>query len=449
MKYKIYPPIGIARLGNSDEFFVGPERPGSLGVEITQDGTEAEVQSLKDASGKVKRQVARFRIFQFEDESSSGRPVELLKGATIKWTVALVNKKAAVDRSRGPRNPDLPVIAKTKQSRILDGGKQEIIAEKGRQADPKKFDVANLSIPSAEYPHYLGELRTDVNGNLLVFGGIGKSVGPKPPDNFYTNDGWFDDVSDGPVKAEIVLQDGTSVEAEPAWGIVAPPDFAPTITGIVTLYDVLRQVGHEHFGLTMPSKPSFTEEIYPLLKRTNALQWVNDDSHWEKISKEISNKYDMLADPSTPHDVRKTIAELIVGVRRILSQFSLRAFQVKVLELWRDGTFDADWHGEPGSSRTITPEGLTRAALEACVGQGFYPGIEAGILMEKNGEIYSQPFDFRLNHDLVTAGDITAHMAQPWQADFLACEAGWWPAQRPDIIRRSADDATPSTPRLN
>ena len=282
MKYKIYPPIGIARLGDSEEFFVGPERPGSLGVDITRDGAESEVQSLKDVSSKVKRQVARFRIFQFEDESSSGELVELPEGASIRWTVALVNKKAAVNRSRGPRNPDLPVIAKTKQSRILNGGEQEIIAEKGRQAGPEWFNVANLSFPSAEYPHYLGELRTDVNGNLLVFGGIGKSVGPKPPDNFYTNDRWFDDVSDGPVKAEIVFQDGTSVEAEPAWIIVAPPDFAPTITGIVTLYDVLRQVSYAHFGQQMPDKPSFTQDIYPLLKRANALQWVNDDPRWAR-----------------------------------------------------------------------------------------------------------------------------------------------------------------------
>ncbi len=33
-------------------------------------------------------------------------------------------------------------------------------------------------------------------------------------------------------------------------------------------------------------------------------------------------------------------------------------------------------------------------------------------------------------------GDLTALMALPWQADFWDCRDGWWPAQRPDDVRR-------------
>ena len=34
MKYAIYPPIGLARIGNSPtEFFIGPERRGSRGTQ--------------------------------------------------------------------------------------------------------------------------------------------------------------------------------------------------------------------------------------------------------------------------------------------------------------------------------------------------------------------------------------------------------------------------------
>jgi len=277
----------------------------------------------------------------------------------------------------------------------------------------------------------------------LVFGGKGDSFGPKPPDNYYTNDRWFDDVSDGPVKAEIVFQDGARVEAEPAWVIVAPPDFAPTITGIVTLYDVLCQVSYDDFGQQMPNRPSFTQDIYPLLKRTMSLQWVNDDPHW--TAKDVD--FDNLADPSIDkEELRKGVAEWIIstetGAKDVLGAFYFREFQKHFLEQWGKGIFDPDWHGEPGIAATITPEGLTRAALEACAGQGFLPGIEAGILME-NSVLYSQPFDFRINHNAVTAGDLTARMAQPWQADFLACEVGWWPAQRPDIIRRNSGDSSP------
>ena len=48
MAYAIFPPIGIARIGNSaTDFFVGPERPDSLGIEVLPDGTEREVEATK------------------------------------------------------------------------------------------------------------------------------------------------------------------------------------------------------------------------------------------------------------------------------------------------------------------------------------------------------------------------------------------------------------------
>ncbi len=47
--------------------------------------------------------------------------------------------------------------------------------------------------------------------------------------------------------------------------------------------------------------------------------------------------------------------------------------------------------------------------------------------------LYTTPFDFRINHASVKAGEITALMAQPWQADFLKCNTEWWPTQRPDL----------------
>jgi hypothetical protein len=43
------------------------------------------------------------------------------------------------------------------------------------------------------------------------------------------------------------------------------------------------------------------------------------------------------------------------------------------------------------------------------------------------------PFDFRIDPAVLTPGDVTALMAQPWQADFLKCSGSWWPSQRPDI----------------
>ena len=60
--YKIHPAIGVARLGNHETaFFVGPEGPGSAGVESGADGAEGRLGRYK-SEGRVKRQAARVRV---------------------------------------------------------------------------------------------------------------------------------------------------------------------------------------------------------------------------------------------------------------------------------------------------------------------------------------------------------------------------------------------------
>jgi hypothetical protein len=43
MRYRIFPAIGIARLGEDDNFFLGPERPGAGPGELQPDGSVAPV----------------------------------------------------------------------------------------------------------------------------------------------------------------------------------------------------------------------------------------------------------------------------------------------------------------------------------------------------------------------------------------------------------------------
>jgi hypothetical protein len=134
------------------------------------------------------------------------------------------------------------------------------------------------------------------------------------------------------------------------------------------------------------------------------------------------------------------------------------------MELWKDGKFQADWpaDGEPPPvpldelELPKQPEALDRAGLESGVGGGFYPGIEGSYRVAQS-ETYKYPSDeslgyenaFRVNTENIQPGDLTANMAVPWQADFLACfrqpledESGnpvvpryqyveWWPSQRP------------------
>ncbi|MBR7632212.1 LodA/GoxA family CTQ-dependent oxidase [Janthinobacterium lividum] len=120
---RIHPAIGIARVGNSEEYYLGPEsqagmpldgQDGTGGLPI-RPGTEDTViasTELRDASGKLKRQAARFRIYQYAFDAADGvesYPLgrrgaaaevaigSMVDGKIVKdivWTVHLANKKA-------------------------------------------------------------------------------------------------------------------------------------------------------------------------------------------------------------------------------------------------------------------------------------------------------------------------------------------------------------------
>ncbi len=59
-RYRIYPSIGIARIGKSDATYIGPESPSMA------------VQGPFKENGKIKKQVARFRIYEFEVDEFGG-----------------------------------------------------------------------------------------------------------------------------------------------------------------------------------------------------------------------------------------------------------------------------------------------------------------------------------------------------------------------------------------
>src|SRR5262249_2198197 len=114
---------------------------------------------------------------------------------------------------------------------------------------PKSISGANQTGPQYAFDSgaflgqqvYLGELRTDALGRLLFLGGRGVSGTPFPQNtiSWYANNrGWFDDVSDGPVSANVTLN-GRSVPVEPAWVVTAPPNYAPDMKSHLTLHDVL------------------------------------------------------------------------------------------------------------------------------------------------------------------------------------------------------------------
>ena len=91
--FKIFPSIGVARIGNCPDdspsgFYVGPEIPGSVIVPTN---------GYKDAQGRVRHQAARFRIYGWENGVFMGEITSSV--ANITWTVELANTKAASMRS--------------------------------------------------------------------------------------------------------------------------------------------------------------------------------------------------------------------------------------------------------------------------------------------------------------------------------------------------------------
>lgn len=413
--FKIHPAIGIARVGNSpDEFFIGPER---LGEHPEPPG------GFKDAQCRVKRQAARFRIFAHHDDGT----VEEITAADadITWKVHLVNSKAAnPGRGNSESAADL----------TIDPGDRELTGPNQR----KLFDSGAIHFsdgPATTVP--LGEIRSDNENHLLVLGGFGKSASPPGSgfEDFWGNDDWYDDVSDGPVTATVRIRATNETPAVlGAWVIVAPPKFAPHQDSVITLYDRILQAMVTGGKATAPTATSYTQDVYPILQRARDTKWVEDvfGAHaWTDpvVSDALRNAiYSRISPPSGGSNDMPDLNG---------SDNRLTQVQYDHMTRWKDNNFASDWAGVPAPQPTITPDGLDRAALEACVGGAFFPGIEAGGLDASSRPIID-PANyleaFRLNHAVVQPGGITHTMALPWQADFMACGDNWWPVPRPNDV---------------
>jgi hypothetical protein len=454
---KIHPAIGIARIGNSpDGFFIGPEVPGVF---------KRPSGGYKDSSGRIKRQAARFRVFGYDSKGKVVREITSTEAA-IKWTVHLANRKAAWRRFEGLKRkaPFRNAGIVSRDRLVIDPGERVLSGANQRGL----FDTG--SFLRVKVP--LGEMRTDNVGRLLVLGGFGNSASPskaKLPE-FANNDGWYDDISDGPVQATVVLKGiEQSFTAVGSWVICPPPDFAPAITNVITLYDTLYQVAVDK-GWKKPSKrPSFSNDVYPILSRALSMKWVNqlkkmddadmpstapmaahghEDAMWRKIIPPPGSHatrsfiFGKLRDPKLAHNVE---SEDDSDMPMLWSDYyadgksqPLTRVQYEIMKRWKNGDFISDWNSRSTPSG-ISPKGLDRSALEACVGAAFYPGIEASWMLR---DVFAFVEPFRLDQSKLKPGDVTKQMALPWQADFTDCaqdqegdqNLAWWPGQRPDDV---------------
>lgn len=189
--FRIEPAIGIARVGNSAEYYIGPEMAagepqpdsrliGGLPIKPGTDGDTITSADLRDGNGALKRQAARFRVYRFPEDAGRTYPSGVaaqevsigsrVDGRTVKdivWTVHLANKKAACwqlneekgmrayDAGNTPmlRNADFPDQgAKADDPQrlrklIIDAGPRTV-ASRAAGGAPAKAAFASTSTPA-------------------------------------------------------------------------------------------------------------------------------------------------------------------------------------------------------------------------------------------------------------------------------------------------------------
>jgi hypothetical protein len=489
VKAVIYPSIGVARVGNSEgEYFIGPETP---------DPRPLPNGSYRDAKGALKRQAARFRIYGV---NAKGAVIRELSGdngdVEIIWSVQLANTKAAwygfqlamdIPESASAPPTTLRNAAITERRKLAITPAAKSVS--GRNAGAKKFDDGTFMDKKV----YLGEIFTDAAGRLVVLGGHGKSASYNDgwAITFANNEGWYDDVSDGPVTAKVKLN-GTDLDIVPAWVIVAPPNYAPQRKSVRTMWDLMRDVAIKAGTLAAPTRPSFTHDIMPVFQRLSGLQWVNAGfaAGWGRggaFDFASPDAIARLADRGPANqEFRHTLANQfrrfdvdswspkpwpwlygdamnIPPAPTPRQHSTLTDCQLAMLDQWATGNFAADYDPSyvPPADIDQVPvaaqgDMLTKAALEFCLADAFHPGCEMTWPVRASS-MYMAPFRFLhaphgwIEPDLgeVLTGDglkipngpmfgqlpgsITRWMAVPWQCDTASCRSGYVPAYDPYV----------------
>src|SRR5207249_5264894 len=108
-----------------------------------------------------------------------------------------------------------PEIKNRRNSGIADRRSLEIDPGEIEIAAPGAIDLAD---PATGAPiHFLGQVRMQDDGQLLFLPGLGQSAAAPsaaPIEEYANNDGWFDDMCDGVIRADVTFPDGHKESAE-------------------------------------------------------------------------------------------------------------------------------------------------------------------------------------------------------------------------------------------
>ncbi len=580
--FRIHPAIGLARVGNSEEYYLGPETiagldvpdngeiKGGLPIKPGTEDTPIQSSDLRDAEGAMKRQAARFKIYQYPKEGADQYPapegeeiqigsrVNGKKVVDILWTVHVANKKAncyQLDESDGLEaydNENHPPVRNLGFGKNLDAENRlkQLMIDPGPRAISKKvydaylkeqseersecstpltnpFEFAQSSTATiwekgaiqkiADYPqsfpddHFsptytpsdyncpnqrsiqtLGSLEIDKQGRLIVLGGFGKATGwyradgsPSPLDDDVNNNGWFDDASDGPVNATLVLE-GEDNETEEvmvtgsAWVVTADPSYAPQTLNVVSLWDDVfntfvqsinllpdlyqshsfHQNGNRYNNYNQDYLPGFSDQVQPIFISASLQRWntnlpefaikIHDKIGEIKAHEDADTTYmSGLTFIRNPFDPEQSYVGALMPLSlgdAGKSFLSVTETQYFFLTQW-----DAHSTQLPEKKITLGPgEFLDKAVLANCLGGRFNPGIEITFIC-RVPELYIEdwrtqgtgPFRidqkplnywtarkdkpfltsgwFPFSDKGVEPGDMSKFMAIPWHTDYNSC----------------------------
>ena len=515
---RIFPAIGICRVGGSQKWFFAPEIPGLPPYDRDH---------YKDGTSLIKKQVQRFRIFAYDKANQIIGEITA-DDAEIIWGAHLANTKAAWYEFFNPldngnlappivgnkRNLEVKSNREREENLILNAGLVEITGKNTNQSgENNRYQCVDRFMQSTSVK--LGHLQTDDKGRLMVFPGDGISMSPTGHEihSYADNDEWIDDWCDGPIFATVTLKGSKqSIKAESAWVASAGPNFAPEIPPIVTIYDLIQGINYKQGWETKPKTVSFRKDIYPILRRLDMMRWVSEAAllrqGWSDLGPLNDETYlKQLASSSTlASNTRRSIFEKIRKPAKLrtsqdkgmvpwmhgdgvnytnspLHMFSVTEVQYANLKEWSEGNFISDYKSINEETIkqfsdipiALQPNALTQAALEACSGGAFHPGVELTYNL-RHPSMYQRYYDsksdsFRialgnrtsLIQDLgpeLTAkillngngkegspvakqmpGDLSRWMGIPWQCDAFSCQdvdsdsdfptATWWPANIP------------------
>ncbi|CAB4407701.1 unnamed protein product [Rhizophagus irregularis] len=397
--FAIFPALNVARVRNSDEYYVSSEIPGVY---------------VGNRNGRVKLQVAGFRIYGYDENGKNLGEIKLQKGVEITWTVVLANKKAA--------------------HQGFDGMYHN-----------------HKSVRNAGWPYNRSTLENFKEFKVRVYR---KNIKDDNP------------------------EDGGKL-----WVLVAPPKYAPGIPNIVSLYQIILETQHpvdQNYPANDPKimmrvqrnrfihflnhdplscmkmkvhyyrdiRPIF-EAIYSELEKKLCTPPGKDEDNYKDLRISILFCVQIPKDPATKFERNGQTYDYfmpsIFGDGGNASSGDLDTYliltrgQYYLLQKWANGDFIKESNIQNEFKYKFNNmKFFNKAALEWCVGDAFYPGIEMTYLAYEKDTFKDasneSEHDFRINSDVIQPGDINAYMALPWQANFNECVTNWWPAQRPDIV---------------